>query len=396
MAFPYDQSPSFTSCRALVWVDSSRLKSEEQVKCQKIYKKLENTRKSIELHESRSIPEFQKWLNLHFGQQLTQLRELGQKLMELESTIQTVNEQSFFTGIPPWKVYAELQRQRENAESRRSTGRSTEEGSQDSGDFRDAHDSDGPHCGGNSAEDLGFEEQFMDEFARSAFESLFGTQKQWRSKRQSYEEAFQQFKTEMFEEMSGKFEEDEEDFDPRQNSGRGNNSQRNNPFAETECLQTENAKSDLARIKEQYRILARKLHPDLNPGLDPKSLELWHQVQAAYEARDLARLVTLSAMSEMFDQKWERIDGISTLRRLYDELKIALKQLEKKIRLARKDKSWKFHEKIQDLDKMAKFQREITRELQEQEQELQIHLEEFQSLIQSWEKSLKRKRKHRS
>src|SRR4051812_47418466 len=51
---------------------------------------------------------------------------------------------------------------------------------------------------------------------------------------------------------------------------------------------------DDARRRSLYRDLARKLHPDLNPSLSSHERDLWHEVRAAYEARDLEALETLS------------------------------------------------------------------------------------------------------
>ncbi|QSR84054.1 J domain-containing protein [Methylacidimicrobium sp. B4] len=41
------------------------------------------------------------------------------------------------------------------------------------------------------------------------------------------------------------------------------------------------------RLKKAYRILARRLHPDVNGGGDGKRMERWRAVQLAYQAGDL-------------------------------------------------------------------------------------------------------------
>jgi hypothetical protein len=50
------------------------------------------------------------------------------------------------------------------------------------------------------------------------------------------------------------------------------------------------------RIKEIYRMLVRRLHPDTRADGDATVSALWHQVQEAYEARDLDRMETLLAL----------------------------------------------------------------------------------------------------
>ena len=49
-----------------------------------------------------------------------------------------------------------------------------------------------------------------------------------------------------------------------------------------------------ARVKELYRTLVRRLHPDLRADASAGVSALWHEVQAAYAASPLARLDILT------------------------------------------------------------------------------------------------------
>lgn len=53
------------------------------------------------------------------------------------------------------------------------------------------------------------------------------------------------------------------------------------------------------RLKTLYRTLVRQLHPDGNRNQGWRERELWHEVQAAYQARDLDRLEDAAGRVEM-------------------------------------------------------------------------------------------------
>ncbi len=364
------RTSAHVSSRALILVDSNRLKAEEQKKCQKLYQTLESARKAVEIHESQSVPEFQKWLHSTFGKQLTTLRELTHKVMELENLIEAVEEQSLMSGTPPWKAYETLLKYKARAEKIEEDPLFSSESESQS-------------------------EESKEELFRSAFESFFGTKKQWKSRHQAYgetdtetyEEAFERFK----KEIEGAEAEEEPRFERSQNGFKEKPHEPKLPPESSTQTKTSNT-----RVKEYYRSLARKLHPDLNPGLEPKKLELWHQVQEAYEAHDLSRLEALAALSEMFEQSWNKIEGISTLRHLFQELKRTLKQFEKKIRLARKDKSWKFNETMKYPQQLKALKSQIANELNFEQLKLTDHQDELQSIIDSWSKPSKKRKRSRA
>jgi hypothetical protein len=62
----------------------------------------------------------------------------------------------------------------------------------------------------------------------------------------------------------------------------------------TRALTTTLSPADTAALKRLYRDLVRRLHPDANPQLGERELQLWNQVQEAYRDGDLARLRVLS------------------------------------------------------------------------------------------------------
>jgi curved DNA-binding protein CbpA len=390
-------SPSHS--RALIWVDSTYLRDQEQGKCKALYQKLEASRGVLALHEAKSVPEYQKWLYSSFGQQLTQVRELQARADELQQLAEAVQAQSLFTGVPEWKAYQSILGLRARAEAAYGAGGRSEE----------THSSSRQAQAEAEEAERAFkkaEEEYQDALFRSIFESHFGTKKAWRSRHQSYEEAFQEFKEEILKrderserKRQKKKQRAEKKMDSEEDSRQPRGNRESSPGTHPGRIVEDSkitAKDLQTQLREQYRTLARKLHPDLNPGLEPKMVELWHQVQAAYEAKDLSRLETLVALSEMHDQSWEKIDRISTLRKLFAELKSALKQLEKRVRMAKGDPAWNFHERMNDLEELRSLRADIAKELKLQEREVRNEVDSLEALIFSWENPSKRDRRRKS
>jgi len=53
------------------------------------------------------------------------------------------------------------------------------------------------------------------------------------------------------------------------------------------------------RVKEIYRRLVRRLHPDLRADGDATVSSVWHEVQEAYAAGDVARMELLLALIDL-------------------------------------------------------------------------------------------------
>lgn len=53
---------------------------------------------------------------------------------------------------------------------------------------------------------------------------------------------------------------------------------------------------EVKKIKEIFRSLAKKLHPDINRNLTKEEIELWNKVKEAYENNDLVSLIVLDGI----------------------------------------------------------------------------------------------------
>lgn len=93
------------------------------------------------------------------------------------------------------------------------------------------------------------------------------------------------------------------------------------------------------KLRERYRMLARRLHPDLNPEQSPAQAELWHRVTAAYAAQDLDELDALEILTRDADSTPvpDSMEALrATLKKLRDQLDVLL------VRFGKHRKEWPF------------------------------------------------------
>lgn len=90
-------------------------------------------------------------------------------------------------------------------------------------------------------------------------------------------------------------------------------------------------------LRDKFRILARRLHPDLHPQQTPAEEELWHRVATAYEQQNLEELDAIEVITR--EQTQDDLSGTS------DEMSEKLQRLETKLRtlltnLSNRRKAW--------------------------------------------------------
>ena len=96
-----------------------------------------------------------------------------------------------------------------------------------------------------------------------------------------------------------------------------------------------------ARVKELYRRLVRRLHPDLRADGSATVSALWHEVQEAYAASDVARMEILLALGDI-EANRAADQTLSQMRGVLAELERSLRALEKSLREAEGEEAWDF------------------------------------------------------
>jgi hypothetical protein len=70
------------------------------------------------------------------------------------------------------------------------------------------------------------------------------------------------------------------------------------------------------RLKELYRSVVRRLHPDSQREMTAQKTEWWHQAQMAYEAGDVEQLEVILTLCEIGDSGTTANTSASLLQRI--------------------------------------------------------------------------------
>jgi hypothetical protein len=118
-----------------------------------------------------------------------------------------------------------------------------------------------------------------------------------------------------------------------------------------------------ARVKELYRILVRRLHPDLRADANAAASALWHEVQEAYAASDVPRMEILLALSDIETNHVSNQTSVGQMRVLLAELERALRALEKSLLEAEGEDAWNFAQAGPTSDLRLRVERELKSDL---------------------------------
>jgi hypothetical protein len=126
------------------------------------------------------------------------------------------------------------------------------------------------------------------------------------------------------------------------------------------------------RVKALYRLLVRRLHPDLRADGSAAVSALWHDVQEAYAASDVANLEILLALSDIDADRFSEQTSVSQMRAVLAELERALFALEDSVREARDDDAWGFARSGPAPDLRDRVERELTMNLRTRSSRLSL------------------------
>ncbi|MBC8094612.1 MAG: hypothetical protein H7Y43_02255 [Akkermansiaceae bacterium] len=141
-----------------------------------------------------------------------------------------------------------------------------------------------------------------------------------------------------------------------------------------------------SRLKELYRALVRRLHPDTQQEMTSQKSEWWHQAQAAYEAGDADQLEVILTLCEIGDHGTTAHTSASLLQRITAQLKSSLREIKRQLAGERRNPAWAFSLRT-DRDAMAvQMRRSLTRELEE----MREHYEHTRELIAGWKAAAER------
>src|ERR1022692_1806584 len=314
---------------ALVRVDGTGIRKKIKKDYEKALRDLENSRRQLDQFHQTDLPQFTRWLNTHFGALLTELRELDQKMAADEELIIQVENGAMFSGCSDARAYQRVMKLRENPEPPRPRPPGSDEADGEREPF-----------GARSESGTDDEEDPMEEFMNEFFRKFAPGAR------------------------------------PQDNHGPRNGQP-------TESAAPAHASK---RLKELYRAVVRRLHPDSQREMTAQKTEWWHQAQTAYEAGNVEQLEVILTLCEIDDSGTTAHTSASLLQRITAQLKNSLREIKRQISGQRRDPAWNFSQRT-DLDELAVQTR---RTLMDDLERMRYQCRTIQEMIARWKVAAER------
>jgi hypothetical protein len=295
--------------RALVLIDQAPLRARAAADCAAAMARLEQARSGWHHFERKDKPAFVRWRAREFGALLSRAREVETQIVECQALINEVEMEMRRAFQDPYSAYQRVLFRRENRAAAAAAEASVP---------RDAGD------GGRKLSDFEKEALFQEWVQRS-----LGTNPD-KMDDEAYSTSFEAFKSHMFQAAPSEPRPPNE-YRSRRRAGR---------IEDDDEKEGEKDEVD-ARVKELYRRLVRRLHPDLRADGNAAVGAFWHEVQEAYAASDVARMEILLALSDIEANRAAE-QSISQLHALLVELQRSLGALEKSLLEAEGEDAWDF------------------------------------------------------
>ena len=305
----------------LVIIDNAPIREKYIQVFKKISRELEKARSDWAVYEQEDQPAFTKWLNSTFGRELTALREIEDKVMEMEELLNDIEDCKYMNRFSYYKAYEYVMKRRANPEE------FPDEDSDD--DFNNDKQHNGfssNHNDDYNKEYIPNEEEFRELFTMFLMDTDPVLLKKLKGNRLLFEELLQAFKQEFFNAGSDRFSQKKE----KSRSQAENKTDKNNTDT---------------RLRDLYRMLVRKLHPDCRKEKNDKYDAIWHEVQTAYRDRNFERLEMLAALYDIHSGNFYETSSISQIIQIQQEYKSQLKALKAQIRWVKDNPAWEFSKK---------------------------------------------------
>jgi len=332
----------------LLIVDNDPIRKKYIQAFKKISRELDRAKADWTAYEKEDKPAFRKWLNSTLGKELTLLRDTRDKVCEMEQLLDEIEDCKYRKRMTYYQAYEFVMKRRANPEHYM-------DGNTHDEDFDDEpceEFSDDPYCD--------FDDEYTpdDEELRELFLSFLESndpalRRELLKNKQLFEKVFLEFKENFFSNRPG-----------TSSSGKNEN----------------NEESADTRIKELYRELVRKLHPDSRKETNERYDEIWYEVQEAYLNKNFERMEMLAALCDIHSGCFYETGSLSQLLKAQQEYKLQLKSLKSQTRSVKGDPAWGFSKK-NDTGDIEKY---IRRDLTESAEYLKYKLTEMEIILSRW------------
>jgi len=329
----------------IVLIDQSPLRESAGKEARK--KMGEVHKLSIKLEEfNRTIrPAYERWESEHLGPLVDEERHLSAKISHLEHFISQASLEALFTGRDPYTIYEEWV----DANPEWNEGQSKNAEGSDAGPGH-GEDAGNPRTHAREEEEAArFSEE--EQAFRSYMRFACGEDPDSLGKRQ-YQRLFNEYRR------------------WREKLGGG-------------CSSKTKSKDIPARIKEIYRILVRRLHPDTGKAApDPQLERLWHDLQEAYVAMDLERMEVLLAITDLHESGDAMRSTLYHLRKVARKMAVTARELKARYREARESEAWMFWHAVD----RKKFGAKIRADIETRIDHSKKHIAALEEKIEVWKK----------
>jgi hypothetical protein len=329
----------------MVVIDQAPLRRAVGTDCTAAMARLERARIGWHRFERQDKPAFVRWRAREFGALLSQAREVEDQIRDAQTLVHEVEMEMRRGFQDAHRAYRRVMFRRENPTL--ASEESTEAGEQ-----------------GAPRKLSEFEQEALfQEWVRKSF----GTNPD-KMDDEVYSKTFEVFKSNMFRSVR------EELRPPGVNRPRA--PARIEPGPEEE----EVSRPIDVRVKEFYRRLVRRLHPDLRSDGSVEVSALWHEVQEAYAASDVARMEILLGLSDIQSNELAEETSLAQMHSVLAELNRSARALEKNLLEAQGEDAWNFARTGPDDDLRLRVERELKSNLAARAARLEL----FTRTIADW------------
>jgi hypothetical protein len=298
----------------MVLIDQAPLRRAVAAECGAAMEKLEVLRGRWHQFERKDRPAFVRWRAREFGAILSEARDVEDQIRVAQALVREVEMEMRRMFQSPQSAYQRIMFRRENP-GLPAEGQAT-------------HSEAGP--AGSTRQVSEFEQEAL---FQEWVQKFLGTNPD-KMDDDAYTMTFKVFKSHMFKSPS------EEGPLPKARASQAK--VKREPDEHDDEPEHDEEKGADARVKELYRRLVRRLHPDLRADGSADVSALWHEVQEAYAASDVARMEILLALSNMRANELDNETSLSQMGGALVELKRSLRALEKSLLEAEEEEAWNF------------------------------------------------------
>lgn len=121
---------------------------------------------------------------------------------------------------------------------------------------------------------------------------------------------------------------------------------------------------DAEEIRSVYRIISRKMNPDINTDISPDAISFWPSARAAYLQNDLFELKALLLMANDYPESYDLPSDMGSVYRKRDELKGKIASASKKLENVRQHPIFGWKAMLENEEALAAEQAKLRSEIE--------------------------------